>query len=275
MLARPTLSLLVLTLLVALTLGAGASTDAPPLDALVGRISMSLGGPNGGAKKLDAAPAIELVFRRTVRDSHSSDEIIADHRYVELGERRRLDVRVIEGEGKDSAAVVDGDSWLIVDGAAHPVEREAAIAQMKEFDPRRLWSVPFALAAEGRQILQAASLEVVGRAEGADGRELLVMVGRDENGTETSRVEVMAKSYRPTNVQFNSSSGRVEYRYGDYREIADGLVVPFEREFLRNGTRVSLTRVVSLSLKPPADLATLFDRSATELGPVPAPKGAK
>lgn len=274
MLARYSLIALCLVSIVTLT-GANQAPDAPPLDALVGRISMSLGGPTGGMKKLDAAPAIDLAFRRTVRDSHSSDEITADHRYVEIGDRARADVRVVEGEGKDSATIVNQTGWLIVDGVAHDVEIEAAQAQLREFDPRRLWSVPFALAGEGRQILQAASLEMEGRADGDDGRALLVMVGRDAEGTETSRLEVDAKTYRPTNVQFHSSSGQVEYQYGDYREIADGLVVPFERVFLRNGKQVSRTRVVGLKLEAPKDQPQLFDRAATKLLPVLSPKGLK
>ncbi|MCO4774221.1 MAG: hypothetical protein KDA24_29610 [Deltaproteobacteria bacterium] len=258
-----------------LLLGAGSAvaTDAPPLDALVGRVSMSLGGPTGGLKTLEGAPAIELVFRRTVRDSHSAAEITADHRYVEVGAKRRIDVRVVDGDGTDSAAIVSDSSWMIVDGATHTVEATAVEAQMGEFGPRRLWSVPFALASEGREILNAASLEVVGRGDGESGSEVLVMVGKNEEGEETSRVEVDAKSYRPTNVQFVSSSGKVEYRYGDYREIADGLVVPFSREFLRNGSRVSRTDVTSLSLRPPKEVARLFDEAVTKLSPLPVPKG--
>jgi len=262
---------------VALVLAAtplAVSASAPTLDALVGRISMSLGGPNGGAKIVDGAPAIELVFRRTLKDSHSRDEITADHRYVESGERRRLDVRVIEGDGKDSAAVIGDGSWLIVDGAVHEVEPSAVSAQLGEFDPRRLWSVPFALASEGREILQAASLEVEGRHETDAGFAYLLLVGRNEEGEETSRVEVDAETYHPTKVQFLSSSGQVEYRYGDYRRVADGLLVPFVREFHRNGTRISRTEVTRFKLVAPKDEAKLFDRAVTKLAPLPAPKGA-
>ena len=153
------------------------------------------------------------------------------------------------------------------------MERSAIEAQMGEFDPRRLWSVPFALAAEGRQILQAASLEVTGQETDDAGRELLVMVGRDEEGSETSRLEVDAKSYRPIRVQFVSSSGQVEYRYSDWRDVKDGLVVPFSREFFRNGSRVSRTDVTHFKLAEPKDRTRLFDRAVTTLEPVPAPKG--
>lgn len=265
MLARP--ALLTLATLLLLTAPAQA-VDAPPLDALVGRISMSLGGPSGGSKVLDDAPGVEMVFRRTVRESHSSKELTADHRYVESKGRIRVDVRMVEGDGKDSAMVLDTEEgWLLADGGLHPIDRGALIAQLGEFDPRRLWSVPFALASEGRQILQAASLEVEGRVKDDEG-DRIVMVGRDEEGEETSRVEVDAANYRPTRVQFLSSSGRVEYRYADWREAAPGLIVPFLREFYRNGTRLSRTRVVALELRAPQSAARLFDRDETGLVPI-------
>lgn len=244
------------------------AADVPPLDALVGRISMSLGGAEGGARVLEQAPAFELVFRRTIKDSHSNDELTADHRYVwlESGTRRRLDIRVVEGEGKDSASVIVGeDAWLLVDDAAHHVDKEAARAQLTEFDPMRLYSVPFALGAEGRQILGAASLSAAEK----DG-DRFVLIGRDENDEETSRLEVDARSYHPRMVQFQSSSGLVEYRYSDYREVADGLLIPFHREFWRNGTRISTTDLSRFRLASPKDLSTLFDRAVVKLPPLPA-----
>lgn len=242
--------------------------DVPPLDALVGRISMSLGGTEGGAVVLEKQSAWDLAFRRTIKDSHSNDEVAADHRYVWLdhGARRRLDIRIVDGEGKDSASVITADgAWLVVDSAVHDVEREAALAQLTEFDPLRLYSVPFALGAEGRQILNAASLSAAEK----DG-DRFVLIGRDEDGNETSRLEVNARTYRPLMVQFQSSSGLVEYRYGAYKEVADGLLIPFEREFWRNGTRISRTEVSRFKLASPKDAAQLFERSNAKLAPLPS-----
>ena len=243
------------------------AADVPPLDALVGRISMSLGGADGGAVVLQKAAAFDLVFRRTFKDSHSRDEVTADHRYLWLdrGKRRRLDIRMVDGDGKDSASVITPEeAWLLVDGGVHAVDVEAATAQLTEFDPLRLYSVPFALGAEGRQILGAASLSAAEK----DG-DRFVLIGRDEEGAETSRLEVDARTYRPVVVQFHSSSGEVEYRYGDYREVVDGLLVPFEREFWRNGPRISRTEVSRFRLKAPQDISNLFDRAASELSGLP------
>jgi hypothetical protein len=241
--------------------------DVPPLDALVGRISMSLGGTEGGAAALQKASSFDLVFRRTIKESHSRDEVTADHRYLWLdrGKRRRLDIRMVDGEGKDSASVITPkEAWLLVDGGAHAVDVEAATAQLTEFDPLRLYSVPFALGAEGRQILGAASLSAAEK----DG-DRFVLIGRDEEGAETSRIEVDARTYHPLVVQFHSSSGQVEYRYGDYRELVDGLLVPFEREFWRNGTRISRTEVSRFRLKEPQDVSNLFDRTRSKLAALP------
>ncbi len=253
--------------------GLTRAADPPPLDALVGRISMSLGGTEGGAVVLQKAAAFDLVFRRTIKDSHSRDEVTADHRYLWLdrGKRRRLDIRMVDGDGKDSASVITPkEAWLLVDGGVHDVDVEAATAQLTEFDPLRLFSVPFALGAEGRQILGAASLSAAEK----DG-DRFVLVGRDEEGAETSRLEVDARTYRPVMVQFHSSSGDVEYRYGDYREIVDGLLVPFEREFWRNGTRISRTEVSRFRLKAPQDAPGLFDRAGSQLAALPDVKPIK
>jgi hypothetical protein len=165
---------------------------------------------------------------------------------------------MVDGDGKDSAAVVDGETaWLVVGGDKHDAQADVVTGRLVEFSPERLFSVPLALASEGRQILGDAALSVVGRVDDK-GKGRFILLGTDADGTETARLEVDAHTYQPLEVAFRSPSGEVVYRYGDYRQIADGLIVPFEREFLRNGIRISRTEVKRLSLHVPAD-ADRFD----------------
>jgi hypothetical protein len=96
----------------------------------------------------------------------------------------------------------------------------------------------------------------------------IVLVALDDAGEETARIEVDARTYRPVAVSFRSPAGQVAYRYGDYREVAPGLIVPFEREFSRNGRTVSVTKVLRFRLKAPSNPAR-FDASATALPPIP------
>jgi hypothetical protein len=243
-----------------------AGPPAPEIGVLISRISQALGGPEGGAGVLDGQEEVEFVFRRTVRDAVTTKELTADHRYVVLdgGARQRLDVRMHEGEGKNSAIVVEADAaWVIADGQLHEAERDAVAGRLAEFAPARLFSVPLALAAEGEQILGDAALSVVGRVDDR-GKSRFILVGTDADGTETARLEVDARTYRPLEVAFRSPSGEVVYRYDDYREIAPGLIVPFEREFLRNGIRISRTVVQRLALRVPAD-PDRFDRETLAL----------
>lgn len=258
----PTL-LLLLSLLLPATAWAQAGPAAPEIGVLIERISLALGGARGGSRVLDAAPELHFVFERTVRDSTTRQDWTAVHGYAVLpGGRRRLDLRVRGDKGVDSAAVVDGEAaWVIVDGEAHDLEPAAAEARMNEFTPARLFSVPLALAAEGRQILGDAALEVAARVdEGGNAR--FILVGGE--GEDSVRLEVDARTYLPLEVAFKSPSGDVAYRYGRYKEVSKGLVVPFEREFHRNGILVSKTSVTRFKLQGPDDPA-LFDRSQVAL----------
>jgi hypothetical protein len=96
----------------------------------------------------------------------------------------------------------------------------------------------------------------------------LVLVAVDEEGAETARLEVDARNYRPISVSFRSPAGLIAYQYGDYREVAPGLIVPFEREFSRNGRTVSVTQVLRFRLRVPSE-PSRFDPSVTSLDPIP------
>ena len=263
-------ALLLVLFLFPASVSAQTGPAAPEIGVLIERISLALGGQRGGARVLDEADELHFVFDRTVRDSTTRKEWTASHGYVvlESGRKRRLDLRVKGDKGVDSASVVDGETaWLIVDGEASPLEPAAADARMGEFTPARLFSVPLALASEGRQILGDAALEVAARIdEGGTARFILV----GGQGEDSVRLEVDARTYLPLEVAFRSPSGDVAYRYGRYKEVSRGLVVPFEREFHRDGILVSKTSVTRFKLEGPGR-PELFDRSRLELAPLDRP----
>ena len=250
--------------------GAARSADLPPLDALTERISMALGGPHRGANALASADEFEFVYRRTLHEVLSDDELTADHRYVTeaAGTRVRLDIRVVRGKGEDSATLLHGgEAHLLTEGKAHSVNVDAVRSRLAEFGPDHLFSVPLALASDGRRLLGDTDLVVQEKVVDAGGSRI-VLVANDDEGAETARIEVDARTYRPVAVSFRSPAGLVAYRYGDYREVAPGLIVPFEREFSRNGRTVSVTKVLRFRLKAPSD-PSRFDSSVTALGPIP------
>jgi len=255
-----------LVLLLLLSSPTGAAPDGPELNALIERISLALGGQDGGQSVLDQAKSYAFTFRRTIKDGPAGRQVTADHRYLfhRGGERVRLDIRIRSGKGKDSATVIVGeDAWLLAEGERHTVDPATAGGRLGEFTPQWLFSVPLALATDGRQLLGGASLSLVGRVR-EEGGSRFILVGSGPDGEETARIEIDARSYRPVEIAFRSSGGNVVYRYGDYREVARGLILPFRREFLRNGIEVSSTEVFQLKLSKVGD-SSLFDPAVLEL----------
>ena len=247
---------------------ARAADTLPSLDDAVARMRAALGGgPQHGVLK--DGTELDFAFRRTVRDVITGKVLTADHRYLvkENGANLRLDIRLVEGDGVDSATVVRGDrSWLFTSAGRHDVAPEIARSRIAEFAPEHLFSVPLAIAADAEGLVADASMAVLGYVEDKAGRRL-VLTGRDEDGVERARLELDATTWLLVGVSFISPGGHVIYRYGDYREVAPGLVLPFRREFLRNGQNQSTITVDWLRLQPGAE-AGVFDPDVGTLRPI-------
>jgi hypothetical protein len=243
---------------------------APEVDVLIERVSLALGGESGGSRVLEKVKVIDFVYRRSVKESSSGRKVTARHRFLRVTSdgRARLDIRIDEGKGKNSATILkDGAAYLLVDEAVHEVPVGAVESRLSEFSPARLFSVPLALAADGPQMLGDAALTLAGRVnEGGHSRFILVGTGSD--GKETARLEIDARSYRPVEVAFRSAGGDIVYRYDDYREVKPGLVLPFRREFIRNGILLSTTEVLRLEIDGKLDVSA-FDTSRADLAALP------
>lgn len=243
---------------------------APEVDVLIERVSLALGGERGGSRVLEKVKVIDFVYRRSVKESSSGRKVTARHRFLRVASdgRARLDIRIDSGKGKNSATIIkDGSAYLLVDESVHEVPVGAVESRLSEFSPARLFSVPLALAADGPQMLGDAALTLAGRVnEGGDSRFILVGTGSD--GKETARLEIDARSYRPVEVAFRSAGGDIVYRYDDYREVKPGLVIPFRREFIRNGILLSTTEVLRLEIDGKLDVS-VFDTSTADLARLP------
>jgi hypothetical protein len=116
-------------------------------------------------------------------------------------------------------------------------------------------------------MLGDAALTLAGRVNDA-GSARFILVGTGSDGKETARLEVDARSYRPAEVAFRSAGGDIVYRYADYREVSPGLIIPYRREFLRNGILLSSTEVLRFEINGKVD-DSFFDPSQTSLPALP------
>jgi len=243
---------------------------APEVEVLIERMALALGGARGGARVLEKARVVDFTYTRSIKESSSGRKLSAVHRYLQVveGDRTRLDIRISSGKGKDSATIVQGGkAWLIVDDATHEVALGAVEARLGEFSPARLFSVPLALAVDGPQMLGDAGLTLAGKVDAGTGARF-ILVGTGSDGREAARLEVDARSYRPAEVAFRSAGGDIVYRYGDYREVSPGLIIPFRREFLRNGILLSSTEVLRFKINGKVEAAA-FDTKQQKLGRLP------
>ena len=244
-----------------------AQADTPKLGVVAQRVSQALGGQRGGMAQIDRARELDFVFVREVRDSWSHKTVVANHRLLLMkgGTRLRLDVRVNGDEGVDSASVIDGSSaWVLAEDEKHDADPGALRSRLAEFSPERLFAVPLSLADGARDVLFEANLRVTRRSPEDGGQLVLVGEGTDAGDTRI----VLDANYRPVEVAFRSLSGPVMYRYDDYREVAPGLIIPFIREFHRNGKRVERTTVRRFWLHARTS-GDLFNPEKVKLGPLP------
>ncbi len=244
-----------------------AQADTPKLGVVAQRVSQALGGQRGGMAQLERAGELDFVFVREVRDSWSRKPIVASHRLLRMrgGAQLRLDVRVSGDEGVDSASVIDDSAaWVLAEDEKHDADPAALRSRLAEFSPERLFAVPLSLADGARDLLFEVSLRVTRQSPENGGQ--LVLVGEGDDAGDT-RI-VLDANYRPVEVAFRSLSGPVIYRYDDYREVAPGLIIPFIREFHRNGKRVERTTVRRFWLHARTS-GDLFNPEKVKLGPLP------
>lgn len=252
---RPTVPLLC-CLLIALPAAAkkappGADGDAatpaepevaPSVEELISAASAALGGAQGGHQALAGLSGYRLTYDMDVTDHWSGQNFTAKHEYVRgLDASIKLEVNVVSGEGKDSVAFVGAEeAWVEADGERTDFAAEEVRARVDDFAAEALFQVPLDLAVRGvdaipEPVRDRLSSEVT---EGEEGRRHVVRAvdGDDE---EAVRLVFDPETGLPLEASFASPAGRITYRFGGYKEVADGLVLPHARTFFRNGVQLS------------------------------------
>ncbi len=193
-----------------------------------------------------------LHFRFERRIQNEAETLRVWHDLWRRGRDARLEVKVVEGEGKDSLAVIRGDegAWLRVEGRVQPVEAAATREALAVFGPEVVLGDCLDFGALGglEGVYLAATPDPRGH------RHLLVEVF---DGQDAVWLAVDATDHRVRELTLPLEGETVTWRYGDYREPGAGLVVPFEVEVLRDD--VLRERITVLVLDLPARVDdTLF-----------------
>ncbi len=230
-----------------------AAGEALPAASAVLRAAVRAhGGRGGGLDVLARAGSVRFAFERRVPLPQGT--LVVRHELRRAGDRWRLDVDVVEGQGVDSTTIVDGDgrAWVVVDGAATERDRARTREILDAFAPEQLLGLPLRLPGDVGRSPTWDGL----RTEALDGN--LVVLGREgeDAGTGLQAAAFDRESGTLARVRWRTEDGDLEYDYGDYRTVARGLVVPFAIDIRRAGTVIESVRVEALRLDESFDPGT-------------------
>ncbi len=208
---------------------AAEATDPVKGAALLAAVVLAHGGrgivdPARAPFDTDGTNPLHFRFERQADIGQGSMRVW--HDYWRSGDDLRVEVRVLEGEGRDSVTVVNGHegAWLLVDGEVHSVDPGPTREALGVFAPEVVLEQGLAL----------ANLQ-------ADRRALIVEreAGQlDSTWLELEVQEPDERVYLGVNTADNrvrelvvvGRDGELRWCFGDYQEIGTGLVVPLRLE---------------------------------------------
>ncbi len=219
-----------------------AAEVAPPPAELIAAASAALGGPQGGGQALVGLPGYRLTYDMDVTDHWSGQSFKAKHEYVRgLDASLKLEVKVVSGDGKDSVAYLGGEeAWVEADGERTDFTAEEVRTRIDDFAAETLFQVPLDLAVRGIEALPEPVRDrlISEVTTGEEGKRHVVRA-EDTDGQEAVRLVLDPESHLPLEASFTSQAGRITYRFGDYKSVAEGLVLPHARTFFRNDVQLS------------------------------------
>ncbi len=260
---------------------AAAGKEKPtPEDAaqVVVTAAEALGGPTGGHNALLSLPGYRVEYRMEVHNTMTGRDYTADHVFERgLDGSTRLEVTHVKGNGVDSVAFAGKDTgWVQVDGEKTEFAAAEVLQRIEDFSPANLFQVPLELGPKGIESLpqEVHSRLTLEPLEGDDAAGKLLVRSVDEAGAEQVRLVFDAKDRYPLEASFASVSGRITYRFSDYRPVHEQLILPFQRVFVRNGILLSDLKVEKFEIlggKKGAEDAEITGDSAPEAPPVESP----
>lgn len=204
-----------------------------------------------------AGAPVHFRFEREVDIGHGALRVW--HDYWSAGDDLRLEVRVLEGEGRDSLTIVRGHeaAWLRVDGQTHAVEPGPTREALAVFDPAIVLERGLALA----DLPVGTRARVVSHRGGAPELTWLDVDG----GTPEARIllGIDPADHRVRELVMVGVADALRWSFGDYREDEGGIVVPLRLEAWY-GEQLRERVVVRVLERPSAVTGELFDPDGTK-----------
>lgn len=230
--------------------GGGAPSPSSLLQAAVA----AHGGGAGGKAAMLQADHIRFRYRRTL--VRAGSRITAEHLWVRAGADRRLDVRILEGEGADSTTVVRGtaEAWVQAGGQRTARPTAKAMDLIDQFGPMELMSYPLGFAVD---IETAGAWRGLELSPGATGQVVELRPAVPTRGL--TAVGLHKEGGHVAFVEMTQPNGVVRFEYSDYRDLGKGVVLPFLTRLSRDGVLLEELTVLDCDIDATVP-STTFDR---------------
>jgi hypothetical protein len=173
-------------------------------------------------------------------------------------ERARLELRVLEGPGKDSISLLtESAGWLLVEGQRVEVNRRELQSKTASYTLQSLLKVYLELPDLVATGFGAETMTYEGRQQDERGQMLHVVGLRGPEGRpHIERITIEAGTFRLRRVYYRGGGGVSESDFMDYRVAFPGLSLPFRIELSRNGRREDVVQIRRLEVlaQPAAEM---------------------
>jgi hypothetical protein len=221
------------------------------------------GGAQGGLEAVDHASSISLRYRLKSLDAKTGEPVFTRHVYLRKGgDRSRLEIEPMAGvtdeanreSGPASATVATPKgAWVDSAGRHTALTLPSARARIESLGAAGILRLPLEFPQKGTAAAGFTGAKVAGT--------------RTLNGEQVLRIDASPPpaSYREASLYFDpvthlmvaarflTDAGELLLAFGDYRTVAEGLVVPFHRMVYRDGVVVSSVELDEFLLGAPID----------------------
>jgi len=236
------------------------ASDLPSAAQVLRAAARAHGGRSGGNKLLAKAERLKMSFLSRTIVGEKEWKIL--HNVYRSGERARVEVDMIKGDGISNTVVVgaEGKAWVATKDLVRERDATQAAQMVARFAPETgLLSIPLGFANDIKTAAEWQGLTVSGQVSHRGETHYRVVPDRrrggDLNPMDSALFDV--ETGRLVQVTWSTRGGRVTFSYADYRTVSEDLVVPFTVRVDRNGGLVEAIEVSEFTVDPPlAD--TLF-----------------
>ena len=202
----------------------------------------SHGGGMDTPAALASLPCVHFRFERILK--YDDDMLRVWHDYWRDGEQERLEIRILEGQGKDSVAVVKAGegAWVQVDGETREADEGLLGEALRVFPPERVLERALSLG-----MLDADSEAILVGSQEEGGMLLDIILVPGANGSPSIYLGIDDADHRIRQVRIDDEAGELLWVFGDYHELKNHLVVPYTVDLWLDGQQREVLSVKILT----------------------------